>query len=68
MSELLVINDSTVKVGEDDGTITVLPLVSLHFSNPIAGDRVHVYKDGDDFIVVREETLTNAIIKNDGDR
>ena len=68
MSEILVIGDSTVKVGEDNGTVTELPLVSLHFSNPIIGDKVHVYKDGDAFIVKREETLTNSIIANDGDR
>lgn len=68
MSEILVISDSTVKVGHDDGTVAVLPLVSLHFSNPIVGDKVNVYKVGDAFIVVREETLTNSITTNYGDR
>ncbi|HEY8992249.1 MAG TPA: TM2 domain-containing protein [Candidatus Microsaccharimonas sp.] len=68
MSEILVINDNTVKVGEDNGSITELPLASLHFSNPVVGDKVRVYKDGDTFIVKREETVTVSIITNDGDR
>jgi len=68
MSEILVIGDSTVKIGDDNGTVTELPLASLHFSNPAVGDKVRIYKDGDAFIVKREETLTNTIVANDGDR
>jgi TM2 domain-containing membrane protein YozV len=67
MSEILVLNDSTVKVGEDNGNVTELPLVSLHFSNPVVGDRVRVYKDGDTFIVKREETATSNTAVNEGD-
>jgi TM2 domain-containing membrane protein YozV len=68
MSEILVIGDSTVKIGDDNGTVTELPLASLHFSNPAVGDKVRIYKDGDAFIVKREETLANSIVANDGDR
>ena len=68
MSEILVISSSTVKVGEDNGAVTELPIASLHFSNPAVGDKVRVYKDGDTYIVKREETSTNAIVTNDGDR
>lgn len=68
MSEILVIGDNTVKVGEDNGNIIELPLASLHFTNPQVGDKVRIYKDGDTVIVKREETLTNTIVANDGDR
>lgn len=67
MSEILVINDNTVKVGEDNGSVTELPLASLHFSNPVVGEKVRVYKDGDTFIVKREEAVAGSIVVNDGD-
>lgn len=68
MSEILGINEGIVKVGEDDGSITNVPIASLHFSNPEVGNRVRVYKDGDAFIVKREESITSSIVANDGDR
>src|SRR3990167_8718865 len=68
MSEILAIKDGTVKIGEDNGTVSEVPIASLHFSNPIVGDKVRLYKDGDNFIVKREETVTSSIITNDGDR
>lgn len=68
MSEILMINGNTVKVGEDDGSITELPLASLHFPNPVAGDKVRVYKDGDTIIVRREESIVGSISVSDGDR
>lgn len=68
MSEILGINEGIVKVGEDDGSVTSVPIASLQFSNPGVGDRVRVYKDGDSFIVKRDETITASIISNDGDR
>lgn len=68
MSEILLIENGKVKVGEDNGTVTELPLATLHFSNPAVGDKVRVYKDGDTYIVKREETLTNNLVSNDGDR
>ena len=68
MSEILVINDSSVKIGEDNGKITEVPLAALHFSNPAVGDKVRVYKDGDNFIVKREESVTASILTNEGDR
>lgn len=40
----------------------------MHFSSPAVGDKVRVYKDGDTFIVKREEAVTVSIVENDGDR
>lgn len=68
MAEILVINDSTVKVGADDGIIIDLPIASLHFPDPKVGDKVRVYKDGDTSIVKREESIAGSIVANDGDR
>ena len=68
MSEILVINGDSVKIGETDGSITTLPVASLHFSQPMVGDKVRVYKDGDVYIVKRDESVTNSIIADHGDR
>jgi len=68
MSEILTINGNIVKVGNDDGSIAELPLAALHFSNPIVGDKVRVFKDGEMFIVKREESTSGSIVTNDGDR
>jgi len=68
MSEILVINDNVVKVGEDSGNIIELPIASLYFSNPKVGDKVRVFKDGDTYIVKREEPIAGNTTSNDGDR
>ncbi|MEI7918418.1 MAG: TM2 domain-containing protein [Candidatus Saccharibacteria bacterium] len=68
MSEILEINGNTVKVGNDDGSMTELPIATLHFPNPRVGDKVRVYKDGDNYIVKREESIASNIAVNDGDR
>ena len=68
MSEILAINESTVKVGEDDGSMADLPIASLHFSNPVVGDKVRVFKDGKNVIVKREEATVGSIVSTDGDR
>lgn len=51
MAEILSINGSQVKIGEDDGKVITTPLASLQFANPQVGDKVDVYRDGKDFII-----------------
>lgn len=68
MSEILRVTENSVKIGEDSGNVIEVPIAVLQFSNPIVGDKVKVYRDGDATIVRREETITNAIISNSGDR
>lgn len=68
MSEILAVNGSTVKIGENDGSIIEVPLAVLQFSNPIVGNKVRVYKDGETTIVRREESVASNIVANDGDR
>lgn len=55
MAEILNINEGKVKVGQDSGDVVELPIAVLQFSNPAVGDKVRVYKDGDGYIVKREE-------------
>lgn len=68
MSEILEINGKIVKIGEDNGNITKLPLAALQFSNPIVGNKVRVYKDGENVIVKREEMSSGNLVTNVGDR
>ena len=53
MAEILEINNGTIKVGNDDGTLINLPIASFHFSNPKVGEKVKVYKDDENIIVKR---------------
>ena len=60
MAEILVIDNGTVKVGQDDGSMLNLPIASLHFTNPAIGDKVRVYQEGADIIVKRDEATANS--------
>lgn len=55
MSEILKINGSEVKIGEDNGEVVTVPIASLQFSNPQVGDKVEVYRDGKEYIVKLEK-------------
>lgn len=54
MSEIIKINGSEVKIGEDNGEVVTVPLAALQFSNPQTGDKVEVFRDGKEYIVRRE--------------
>lgn len=56
MSEILKINGSEVKIGEDNGEVVTVPIATLQFSNPQVGDRVEVFRDGKEYIVRREKS------------
>lgn len=68
MSEIIRVDGNTVKIGEDNGSIVEVSLASLHFPNPTAGDKVKIYRDGETTVVRREESITNNVMTNDGDR
>jgi TM2 domain-containing membrane protein YozV len=68
MSEILEINGSVAKVGKDDGSMVELPIATLHFPDPKVGDKVRVYKDGNNYIVKKEESTASSLVVNDGDR
>lgn len=60
MAEILSINGSQVKIGEDDGKVITTPLASLQFANPQVGDKVDVYRDGKDFIIKKSGGSSSA--------
>lgn len=51
MDEIIEIQNSKVKIGQEDGTVLTVPIAAIKFENPKVGDRVKVYKDGDDYII-----------------
>lgn len=51
MAEILSINGADVKIGEEDGKVVTVPIAALQFANPQVGDKVDVFRDGDNFIV-----------------
>lgn len=51
MAEILSINGAEVKIGEDDGKVITAPIATLQFANPKVGDKVEVFRDGDNFII-----------------
>ncbi len=53
MAEIISINGSDVKIGQDDGKVVTVPIASIKYANPREGDKVQVYQDGDDYIVQR---------------
>ena len=64
MAEILNINGSKVKIGEDDGNVITAPLAALQFANPQVGDKVDVYRDGKEFIIKKSDDSVAA----DGER
>ena len=65
MAEILEVNDSTVKIGDDSGKIVNLPIAALHFPDPKIGDKVKVYK-GDKTVIVKRIESTSK--QNTSDR
>ncbi|MFZ1487541.1 MAG: TM2 domain-containing protein [Candidatus Saccharimonas aalborgensis] len=51
VSEIISIDGTKVKIGVDGGKIAVVPIAAIAYANPRAGDKVSVYKDGDEVIV-----------------
>lgn len=69
MSQILTINSKEVKIGEDDGSVTTVPRSALQFEDPMEGDRVQVFRDGDDYIVKRTNSAqTFGGVNADGTR
>lgn len=68
MAEILSINGSEVKIGEDDGKVVTTPIATLQFSNPKVGDKVDVYRDGKNFIVKRNSESNSTCDVADGER
>lgn len=61
MSEILSIEGAKVKIGEEGGKVTTVPIASLNYAGPKVGDKVDVYKDGENYIVKRSGNASGAI-------
>lgn len=51
MAEIISIEGSKVKIGQDDGKVITVPISAIKYENPKVGDKVKVYKDGKTFYV-----------------
>lgn len=67
MAEILSLEGTTVKIGTENGKVTSVPIASLAFANPVVGDKVSVYKDGEKFIIKRVSSA-HSDHSNHGDR
>ena len=67
MAEILVIEGSKVKIGIEGGKIVTVPIASINYASPKAGDKVKIFKDKEEYIVTKEKTVTDGLVSSDGD-
>ena len=54
MSEIIGFDQSSVKIGVDDGRIIDVPLTALNYPDPRIGDKVSVYQGNGQTVVSRD--------------
>lgn len=57
MSEIIAIEGSKIKIGLDDGKIATVPIAAVSYANPHTGDAVRMYKDGDEVVVNKVQSV-----------
>ena len=65
MAEIIKISGDEVKIGTDEGKIITVPLSSINYDGPATGDKVKIYKDGNNYIVTRDESAFNGVMETD---
>ena len=65
MAEILKINDKEAKIGTDDGKVVTVPRKSINYDNPEEGDKVKIYKDGENYIVTKDGSALDGILETD---
>jgi hypothetical protein len=63
MPKIISINGAKVKLGDESGKVTTVPIAALTFAGPKVGDQVEVFKDGSDVIVNRAKAQGVAMPK-----
>ena len=63
MAEILKIESDKVKIGTDDGKVITAPIATIGYANPKEGDKVKVYKDGNSYIIKKEENVVDNVYK-----
>ncbi|WP_022770425.1 TM2 domain-containing protein [Butyrivibrio sp. NC2007] len=54
MAEILKIEQTSAKIGTDDGRVINIPIGYFGYPNPRVGDIVSIYKDGNGYIVTKQ--------------
>ena len=65
MAEILKIDGDKVKIGADDGKVVTVPLTSINYDGPKAGDKVKLYKDEKGYIVARDGFSAEGLMSAD---
>lgn len=67
MAEILKIDETTVKIGTDDGKVITVPIASIGYADPQEGDKVSVYKDDKSYIIKKAPSMTDGIFQESSD-
>lgn len=59
MAEILKITSKEAKIGDDNGKVITVPLKSINYSDPQEGDKVKIFKDGENYIISKDNTSTS---------
>ena len=68
MSEILEITNGNVKIGNEDGSVSDMPIASLRFPNPKVGDNVRIYQDQNSAYVTLANPIDVASVDQTGER
>jgi len=60
MNEILRIDGSIVTIGIDDKDMITVPIASINYADPHVGDKVRVFRDGENVIIARANTRTGV--------
>lgn len=64
MEKIILMNEKDVKVARTDNTIVTIPLTSIQYTGAKVGDIVELFKDGDNYIVIKKESPQNSTSGN----
>ena len=53
MAEILGIDQTSVKLGDNNGSVSRVPIAYINYPNPKIGDKVNIYKDGNGFVITK---------------
>lgn len=61
MAEILKITSKEAKIGDDDGKVITVPRKSINYNDPKEGDKVKIFKDGDNYIISKDTTSSASM-------
>lgn len=66
MAEIVKIEGDKIMVGVETGKIIKVSKKNLNYDDPEVGDKVKLYKDGEKYIVVKEKTIGDGLVTEEG--